>query len=255
MKEKFNVFLLINAQTGTPFYVGCGQGTYWKFFLTEAATKQASQVSKELRKMWQQNNTPVVKIIQFCYSEERAQMKVRGIIQKFGSRRTGGILCNRVVFGMNPPRAVEAWGVTFPSMRQLARDPRCIVPYSILRYRIRKLGQSPEIAATTPRQRKVASRNYFIGLWGLRGMVFESLEDVARYPSCPVTIQRLRIRVSLGEDINTAATRPQKGELAAWGELFKNMTQLSEDIRCDVPYHTLRRRILAGEPPGQAAQW
>jgi hypothetical protein len=50
--------------------------------------------------------------------------------------------------GKIPPHLVTAFGET-KSMAEWSRDPRCLVPYQVIKNRLRR-GWSPETTLTTP---------------------------------------------------------------------------------------------------------
>lgn len=98
-------------------------------------------------------------------------------------------------------KPVTCWGQEFPSIKSLIKDKRCLVTESTLLKRL-KSGWSVEDAASTQRQE---ARGKPRVCWG---ETFPSLNAVSRDSRCIVTASQLQCRVSMGWDVQRAATTP-----------------------------------------------
>jgi hypothetical protein len=152
--------------------------------------------------------------------------------------------------GHGGPKAVTCWGETFPSLRALAADPRCVVRHVILSARLLS-GMSPEEAAST------TSRALVSKTWQCWGKKFSSMVEIANDPRCVVNSSTLKNRLTRGWPIMEATSRPMQVHrkpcrYICWGEKFSSLKNVADDVRCLVRSKTLHQRIRTGWPLEEA---
>jgi len=81
---------------------------------------------------------------------------------------------------------VTAFGQNYRSLKSLAIDPRCIVPYQTLRYRYKVQRWTAEDAAKTPKLLQLT-------VWG---QIFSTLRGIANDIRCEVDYKTLLYRSS-----------------------------------------------------------
>lgn len=100
---------------------------------------------------------------------------------------------------------VEVWGQTFPSITKACEDPRCVVPWNVVRQRIYTLGWSPEKALTTPKQ--VGGASIPVEVWGES---FPSVRQAAQDSRCSVAYQTVLQRLERGWPVEKAFNEPPR---------------------------------------------
>lgn len=164
---------------------------------------------------------------------------------------------------------VTAWGRQFMSIRELAKDSRCLVCYDTLFQRIKYGRYTPEEAASQPLYPKVPK------IWGRSGT-----REIAKHPNCVVSRKLLSKRLNAGWNVELAATTP-RATIKDLAEFFglsrhevKKMAEdqdldtfepkyllwdyvryrdIVNDPRCVVNLATLRRRLRQGWELEEAA--
>jgi hypothetical protein len=89
-----------------------------------------------------------------------------------------------------PPNLVVCWNTAFPSLGEVAKDPRCEVKYSTL---ISKVAECDTLEEAT--RLSSGSNMTETVCWG---QVFRSIADVAADPRCQVSYTALRKKLSQG---------------------------------------------------------
>ena len=99
---------------------------------------------------------------------------------------------------------VTAFGQNYRTLKSLATDPRCIVPYQTLRYRYKVQKWTAEDAAKTPRIIQLC-------VWN---QIFQSLRDIAKDNRCKVSYKTLLYRCSVHTPLHIAVLDHE--EYIAW---------------------------------------
>jgi hypothetical protein len=147
----------------------------------------------------------------------------------------------RLLMAFGERKSVTAW----------ARDPRCHVSKSALKYRLNK-GMSLEEALTRPSGEANAERPMLTAFGELK-----RLADWLCDPRCVVSSGGLHGRLEKGMSFEDALTRPVADiptatrYIRAFGEV-KYLSAWARDARCVVSLHTLDARLARGMSPEDA---
>lgn len=204
-ENRFYVYVYIDPRTNEPFYIGKGSGgRAWVHISLAHGLRTESSFYHHLDQMLDDDIFPEVELVKQRLSDAEAFRSEQALILLVGSQSLGnGPLCNTL-----PGKPVRAWGKTFPSLRAVSRDSRCVISSSVLYHRLKR-GLSIEAAAKGPRPTKIRL-GVPINCWG---ETFPSTAALLRDPRCSVSKHRLSIRLREGWPLEDAVRIPWRVKL------------------------------------------